>query len=72
MERGRVLRGENITNSVLKEADVIEMRALYTTGEYSHREISELFDVTTMTAHRAITGATWAHVKEGLCLAVMN
>lgn len=55
-------RGERNVNAVLNAETVLEMRRLYATGDYTFEAIGILFDVHTMTAHRAIVGKTWAHL----------
>lgn len=61
--RGRQARGETHGCAKLTEAQVIDMRAHRSAGA-SYREIGNRFDVDTRTAHRALTGASWAHLRK--------
>lgn len=46
----------------LTAAQVIEMRRLFVTNTLTYAEIGDRFGVAEVTAWRAITGITWAHV----------
>mgnify|MGYP002282229336 FL=1 len=55
--------GSDHIYSKLCEQDVIEMRKKYNTGDYTHKELAEEYDVNINTAGEAIRGDTWAHVE---------
>lgn len=54
-------RGERNVNAALTVDDVKEMCRLYAEGGLSYEAVGALFGVHAATAHRAITGKTWAH-----------
>lgn len=54
--------GENNYSSKLTEEEVIEIRRLYTTGKYFHRELSELFSVSDSSIGYIINYKTWKHI----------
>lgn len=60
-DHGRVLRGEQIPQSVLTELDVVSIRRRYAAGERQYRLADEL-GVSKATICRAIKGECWAHV----------
>lgn len=55
-------RGEQVHLAKLTEAQVIEMRALFTTGDYTFDDLGERFGVANTAAMSAIRGATWSHL----------
>lgn len=59
------LRGEQIKSARLTDAVVLEMRALYGTGEWSVRMLAERFDCGSSAAFRVVTGRAWAHLPTG-------
>jgi hypothetical protein len=58
----RIVRGEAVSSSKLTEDDVIRIRELAATGEYSCDEIAELFGVCVQTIYRTVRGEIWKHV----------
>jgi hypothetical protein len=54
-------RGEGNVNSILKEKDIIAIRAMLDNGN-RHVDIAEKFNVCTTTIHNIKHGKTWAHV----------
>ena len=56
-------KGEGNTMAVLNEGAVRKMRAIRADTGKSAKNIAKMFGVSTMTAHRAITGQSWSHVK---------
>ena len=59
---GTIARGEKSGRSVLRESQVLEMRELRAAG-MSYRKIAKKFNVSDMTAYRAVTGQSWSHLK---------
>jgi hypothetical protein len=51
--------GERNGQARLTRADVIAMRELRSNTSLSFKRIAQMFGVTAMTAHRAITGVSW-------------
>lgn len=51
--------GEKHINAKLTQAQVVEMRRLWSTGEYSKSKIARMFSVHCSTASDAIEGRTW-------------
>jgi hypothetical protein len=62
----RRARGERQGHAILTREKVIEMRRAWSMKLYSYRELGVVFGVATQTAANAVTGFSWAHVKEGL------
>jgi hypothetical protein len=56
---GTSARGERNPQAKLTREDVEEMRSLYAAGGWTFKRLASRFDVTTMTAHRAVRGETW-------------
>jgi len=54
--------GDEHFNSKLCEDDVIELRKLYSTGDYTYEELGRKFNVNENTVGEAIRGDTWSHV----------
>lgn len=57
---GAVARGERNGFSKLTRAQVEEMRRIRTTGGATYKQIAAMFNVSTMTAYRAVTGQSWS------------
>ena len=57
------VRGEAHGLAKLTEADVIEIRRLYATGDHPQREIGALFGVCQVNVGDIVNGDTWAHIK---------
>jgi hypothetical protein len=53
-------RGERSPVARLTWAKVRQMRAMYAHGGWSYKRLGEQFGVTTMTAFRAVKGASWS------------
>lgn len=62
---GRIspLRGEKHFKAKLSEKDVLEIKELYTSGNYSKREIAQMYKVTRENIHLIIIGKNWKHLK---------
>jgi len=54
--------GTENNRAKLTESIVRQVRKLYATGEYSQREIGDMFGVTKTTINNVIVGSTWANV----------
>lgn len=55
-------RGEENSESKLKEKDVIIIKEMYKTNEYSHRELGKIFHVNHATIGKVIRKETWKHI----------
>lgn len=55
-------KGERHAGAKLEEIDVLKMREMREAGS-SFASIAKKFNVATMTAHRAISGKNWSHIK---------
>lgn len=62
VSKGRQARGVRITLAKLTAAKVREIRELYATGKYSHRELGRIFGVDGSNITRAVNGQHWRHV----------
>jgi hypothetical protein len=54
--------GSGNGNSILNEQQVIIIRELYKSGEWTHQELAEHLDVSRSTISHAIRQRTWSHV----------
>lgn len=57
-------RGESNSKAKLTTAQVLDIRALYTTGGFTHTMIAAQFGVTTSTICKIVFRKTWKHVPE--------
>jgi hypothetical protein len=57
-----VVSGANNPHAKLTEALVVQMRKEYKQGGTSYAKLGVKYGVSTMTAHRAITGKLWSHI----------
>lgn len=64
VRHGRQARGSGIPQARLDEAAVAEIRRLYATGGYRHRDLAEIYGVHVATVFRALNAKTWAHVDK--------
>ena len=53
-------RGERSLNAILTEADVLEMRCRYESGDTTHQEIGDAYGVSVSHAGSVIRGDYWA------------
>lgn len=60
--KGRNAHGETSPQSVLIESQVLEIRALYASGEHTYKSLGAMFNVGTTTARDAIKKYTWSHL----------
>jgi hypothetical protein len=56
------LSGENGTNAKLTEAEVILIRELYATGDYTQKELAIKFNISKSAISKIITRATWKYI----------
>ena len=63
IKKGRqfVLKGENVSNSILTNTKVMQIRSLCKDG-LTLKEISEMFGVSITTIHRVKIRKTWKHI----------
>ena len=59
---GNGKRGESYYNSKLTRKIVLEMRKLYTSGEYNQKQIGDLFNVDRRMVSGVIRRKTWKHI----------
>jgi hypothetical protein len=55
-------QGEKNHQAKLTDSQAVTIRALYSTGEYSHREIAKMYGVSKPTVGRIIRRQTWTHI----------
>ncbi|UUV46572.1 HNH endonuclease [Bacillus phage vB_BanS-Thrax3] len=55
-------KGEDSSLAKLTEKDVIRLRETYANGNYSYKEIGEMFNISTMQAYRIVKKQRWKHV----------
>ena len=63
---GTAQRGMGSGSSKLTDRDVIVLRRLYASGDYTHKQLAERFKVSPAAVGLAIQGKTWGHIREGL------
>jgi hypothetical protein len=56
-------KGENNTMAKLTDSDVLSMRKHREKTGDSHAKIGVMFNVSTMTAYRAVEGVSWKHLS---------
>lgn len=61
-DHGTELFGEDNPMSVLTELSVLKMRECRNKTGNSYKKIAVMFNVSTMTAYRAIVGKSWGHI----------
>ena len=57
-----ILRGEDNGQSKLTNFDVLEIRRLYKTGNYTERHLGKLYKTTCSNIHRIINRQAWKHI----------
>jgi hypothetical protein len=61
--KGRQPNGRMIWQAKLSDSDIPKIRELYSTGEYSHRKLAEMFGLSSHSSIRKIiNGTAWKHV----------
>lgn len=58
----RIKRGTERKNAVLNEKEVIAIRLLYKSNQFSLWDLSIMFNIGKTTVHKIINGTKWAHV----------
>lgn len=58
----RHARGERVNTAKLTKEDVIEIRAMHASGQYSYRRLSRLYDVSSPSIQAIVKRETWKHV----------
>lgn len=61
-ERLRPPRGEKHGHSKLTESEVLEIKTLYATGEWTQKQLGEKFHVKRQSVGDILTGRTWKHI----------
>ena len=61
-EPHRLARGERVFGAKLTSGDVVEIRRLYSTGNFTQAELGIKFSVTESSIHSLLNRKTWAHV----------
>lgn len=59
----KAANGERLPQSRLTENDVIKIRNLYSTGNYSQKELSEMFSIASSHISNIVSLKKWKHVK---------
>jgi HNH endonuclease len=62
-ENPEIRLGEKNVAAKLTKSQVIEIRQLYATGEWSHPTLGKKYGVTHSTIGRIVRGEKWSHVK---------
>jgi hypothetical protein len=55
-------KGEGSHKAKLTEEDVLEVRKLYDTGKYTHRELGKMFDVNHSLVGKIVRRENWKHI----------
>jgi hypothetical protein len=55
-------KGQKNGNSKLTQQQVLEIRELYSSGNYSQKELSKKFQVGTVQIHRIVNNKLWKHI----------
>ncbi len=59
---GRQTVGEKLPQSKLTEQNVLKIRQLYSTGNYTQKELGNIFGINHATISDLIVGKTWKHL----------
>lgn len=62
--KGRMLVGSQLSQAKLTEADAVEIRRLYGTGQYFHRELATMFGVSRENIGVITRCQGWKHTEE--------
>jgi hypothetical protein len=65
----RLVRGEQSHYAILKEHDVLQIREMYASENYSHRQLGDLFHVSASAIYMIVHGKTWKHLPSPPSLA---
>ena len=52
-------RGEKVAQAMLREAEVLEIRARYAVGDISQRKLADIYCVNAMTINKIVNRVTW-------------
>ena len=58
----KLVRGEIHHQAKLTNNDILEIRNMYKTGNYSHREISKIFNISKTNTGDIIRKKIWVHI----------
>jgi transposase len=59
----RLVRGERSHYAILKEQDVLKIREMYASENYSQPQLAKLFNVCLGTVHNIIRNRSWTHLS---------
>lgn len=62
-KHNKTVKGVDHHGVKLTEKDIIQIRELYSTGEYFQKELARIYDVTQTTINGIVTGKQWKHVS---------
>jgi len=60
--KGRTVRGEQNGRAKLTTVQIIQLRELYASGNYTQRQLADLFKVVRSTVHKIVSAQKWAHL----------
>jgi transcriptional regulator with XRE-family HTH domain len=72
IEHGNQPFGESSPKSALKRSDVIQIREMYQSGDYTQVDLSDRFGVSRAQIHRILTGKRWARADGPILEESMN
>lgn len=61
-EKGRDAHGERTNTAKLTEELVVEIRAIFTTGEYTQKDLAQIFNLSPSGIGYMLSGKTWKHI----------
>lgn len=64
LAHGTLCRGNTHRNSKITESDVLELRRLYKTGDYTHQQLAERFKISRRGASSITNGTNWAWLPD--------
>ncbi len=56
-------QGEKSSSAKLKDKDILEIRKMYKTGNYTLKEVGDIFNVSFPTISLIVNRKTWKHIK---------
>ena len=56
-------RGEAAGGAVFTESDIIKMRTMYSSGNFSHRQLAKIYGCTKTNVYHILNRNSWAHVS---------
>ena len=60
--RRRVLRGEEIGMSKLSQSQILKIRSMYASGNYTQKEIGDEYHMTHRAIGNIVNRKTWKHI----------